>query len=158
MNKQTDVCSLQGFSVRPVILYSLFEGLALILRLLSIFLAWDRGANTKIEMQLLQRRKREWVINYLGPVNLVRISSILICQKEVYHWPWLHNHCCWCICKLKHYTIMIWGRWENAVIFLVNNLPMFNDRPPWVTRKLEWKPLHPKTPPPSSVKFLGSSW
>lgn len=35
---------------------------------------------------------------------------------------------------------------------------MFNDRPPWVARKLEWNPLQPRTPPPRSVKFLGLSW
>lgn len=34
------VCSLQGLSLMPVILYSWFEGLTLILRFLSVLLAY----------------------------------------------------------------------------------------------------------------------
>lgn len=35
---------------------------------------------------------------------------------------------------------------------------MFRDNPDWVPRKLEWNPRHPRTPPPTSAKFLGSLW
>ena len=35
---------------------------------------------------------------------------------------------------------------------------MFKDSPLCVVLKLEWKPLHPSTPPPTSAKFLGSLW
>ena len=51
---------------------------------------------------------------------------------------------------------MIFNKKEEA--YLSRNLPMFSDRPPCVALKLEWKPRHPRTPPPKSVKLYGSSW
>jgi len=35
---------------------------------------------------------------------------------------------------------------------------MLRDRPPCVVLKLEWNPLQPRTPPPTSAKLLGSLW
>lgn len=52
---------------------------------------------------------------------------------------------------------LIWSTKTYATL-RCRSVPMFKDRPPWVARKLEWKPRHPRTPPPKSVKFCGSLW
>lgn len=43
-------------------------------------------------------------------------------------------------------------------IIIKEGIPIFNDNPPWVVRKLVWNPRQPVTPPPTSMKFLESSW
>ena len=154
-NEQTDVCSLQGLSLRPVILYSLFEGLVLILRLFSILFAWTEEQIWKFRSYRCKEKRMS--TSYLGPINLVRFFCILIGKKEINHCSWLHNHCGWHICKLKNHKIVIRGVIKCSDL-LDNNLPMFNERPPCVARKLAWKPRHPETPPPRSTKFRGSLW
>ena len=37
-------------------------------------------------------------------------------------------------------------------------LPIFSDNPSCAVLKLEWNPLQPRTPPPTSAKFFGSLW
>ena len=35
---------------------------------------------------------------HLYPIQLMRISNILICKKKIYHWPRFDNHRSWDIC------------------------------------------------------------
>jgi len=37
-------------------------------------------------------------------------------------------------------------------------VPILSDKPLCVVLKLEWNPLQPSTPPPTSAKFFGSLW
>lgn len=95
---------------------------------------------------------------YLHPVNLKGVSHVLVGNDEINQWPWLNYGRSRPICtstRKKLHQMSKDGDFQHTE--KNSSLPMFKDSPPWVARKLEWKPLHPRTPPPKSVKFLGLS-
>lgn len=93
---------MQGKSLNPVILYSMLEWLAFILRFFSILLAWGCQIQSRSKSRYIffikHKSKLMGRFDYFLPVNLMRISNFLIRQEKVHHWPWLYYHCSGHIC------------------------------------------------------------
>lgn len=152
---------MQGFSLKPEILNSHLRCVASTLKFLSTFLAYRLPRNkiihviTNAESRVLCRSFSPLPSQYNGVLSHSGWIGENQLQVQVLRWPWwthleiINEEC-------KGENTMLW--WWDFKIRMRAVLPILRDNPPCLRLKLEWNPRTPVTPPPTSEKFLESSW
>lgn len=155
-------CWLHGFSLRPMILNSMLRCLVLILKFLSIFLAYTSKENWNVIeksmlnlsdevgefltlAQSISRGSRTFWLAIKKSITGPGLRIIVVDTSAINESSDINK-------QVNKTALQKFTRTEVKLV------PMLRDKPPWVGRKLEWYPLIPVTPSPTSTKFLESSW